>query len=257
LTYAVALACATLAAQVIYAQCSAGTREVTTAVNNAPYDGRFTFVRLSYKTGYGGYYYYGLPAWAHGYPSAEQSLTKILDGLTLIWKPRLDRTNVIAISDPELFNYPLAYMTEAGYLTLTGSEAAALRDYLLKGGFIIFDDFRNSRGNDGWDNFVAAMRQIMPDGKLVQVDATQPIFHSFFEIKDPRAFISCYDRAGGPEFWGMYEQNDPTRRLMFIANFNNDIAQYWEWSDTGFTPIELSNDAYKFGVNYVMYSLMH
>jgi hypothetical protein len=182
---------------------------------------------------------------------------KILDGITGMAKPHMDHTNVIAIGDPELFNYPLSYVTEAGYMMLTNTEAKALHDYLLKGGFIIFDDFRNSRGNDGWTNFVNVMRQVMPDGKLMQIDSTNPVFHSFFEINDPHAFVSCYDRAGAPEFWGMFENNDPNKRLMFVANFNNDIAQYWEWSDTGFTPIDLSNDAYKFGVDYVMYSLTH
>ena len=68
--------------------------------------------------------------------------------------------------------------------------------------------------------------------------------------------MACYDREP-PEFWGMFENNDPTKRLMFIANFNNDISQYWEWSDTGLVPIDLSNDAYKFGVNYMMYGLTH
>jgi hypothetical protein len=257
LTYALGLACVALAAQAVYAQCTTGTREPTTEVHNAPYDGRFTFVRLAYENGPGGYYYYGLPAWAHGYPSADQSLMKILEGVSSIAKPHLDRTNVIAISDPELFNYPLSYMTEPGYLTLNDTEAKALRDYLLKGGFIIFDDFRNSRGNDGWGNFVQAMRQVMPEGRLVPLENTNPVFHSFFEIKNPHDFIACYDRAGDAQFWGMFENNDPTRRLMFVANFNNDIAQYWEWSDTGLTPIALTNDAYKFGVNYVMYSLTH
>lgn len=257
LTYAVLMAGIALAAEAVYAQCTAGTREATTAVHNAPYDARFTFARLAYETGPGGYYYHNLPAWAHGYPSAEQNLMKILDGLTGIVKPHMDHTNVIAISDPELFNYPLTYMTEAGYLTLNPTEAKALRDYLLKGGFIIFDDFRSNRGNDGWNNFVESMRQVMPEGRLMPLENTNPVFHSFFEIKDPHAFISCYDPAGGAEFWGMFENNDPSKRLMFVANFNNDIAQYWEWSDTGFTPIALSNDAYKFGVNYVMYSLTH
>jgi hypothetical protein len=257
LTYAAVLACLALAAQAVYAQCTTGTREVTTAVHNAPYDARFTFVRLAYETGPGGYYYYNLPSWAHGYPESEQSLMKILEGLTGIVKPHMDLTNVIAIGDPELFNYPLSYMTEAGYLTLNPTQARALRDYLLKGGFVIFDDFRNSRGNDGWDNFVSVMRQVMPDGKLVQLEDSSPIFHSFFEIKEAHSFVPCYDRGGPPEFWGMFENNDPSKRLMFIANFNNDISQYWEWSDTGFTPIALSNDAYKFGVNYVMYSLTH
>jgi hypothetical protein len=248
-----------LAARVVYAQCGTGTREATTAVHNAPYDGTFTFCRLAYESGPGGYYYYRLPAWAHGYPSSERSLMKILEGLTGLVKPRMDRTNVVAIGDPDMFNYPLAYMTEAGYLTVTDAQARALRDYMLKGGFVIFDDFRGDaqRGNDGWENFVRVMQRVMPEGKLMQIDQANPIFHSFFEIQDPGAFIPCYDRGGPPEFWGMFEDNDPAKRLLFVANFNNDIAQYWEWSDTGFTPIELSNDAYKFGVNYVMYALTH
>src|SRR5207249_4298212 len=112
--------------------------------------------------------------------------------------------NVIEIGDPELFNYPLSYMTEAGYLRVTSAEARALHDYLLKGGFIIFDDFRNGRGNDGWDNFVAVMHQVMPEGKLVQLENDNPVFHSFFEINNPHEFVPCYDRAGPPEFWGMF-----------------------------------------------------
>src|ERR1700674_3475147 len=81
MTYLIGLACVVLAARVVYAQCSTGTREATTAVHNAPYDATFTFCRLAYESGPGGYYYYGLPAWAHGYPSSERSLMKILEGI--------------------------------------------------------------------------------------------------------------------------------------------------------------------------------
>jgi uncharacterized protein DUF4159 len=259
LTYLAAFAAVAFAARAVYGQCSTGTREATTAIDNAPYDGRFTFCRLAYQTGPGGYYYYRLPSWAHGYPTSDRSLMKILEGLTDIAKPHMDKTNVVAIGDPAMFNYPISYMTEAGYLTATDAEAKALHDYMLKGGFIIFDDFRPDfqRGNDGWRNFVDVMRRVMPEGKLMAVDSNNPIFHSFFEIPDPHSFVSCYDRGGPPEFWGMFENNDPAKRLMFIANFNNDISQYWEWSDTGLVPIDLSNDAYKFGVNYVMYGLTH
>ena len=247
-----------IAVRVVSGQCNTGTLEPTDEVHNAAYDSQFTFCRLAYKTGPGGYYYYGLPAWAHGYPMAERSLMKILEGVTRVIKPRLDRTNVVAIGDPEMFRYPVSYMTEAGYMVLSDFEAEALRDYLIKGGFIIFDDFRNNRGNDGWGNFERTMRRVMPEGRLVELDGSHPIFHSFFEIPAPTEFLTCYDRgAGPPQFWGMYENNDASKRLLFIANFNNDIAQYWEWSDTGLTPIDLSNEAYKFGVNYVMYGLTH
>jgi hypothetical protein len=252
-----AFACLALAARVVYAQCSTATRHPTTDIDNAPYDAQLTFCRLAYKTGPGGHYYYGLPAWAHGYPTSERSLMKILEGITGFLKPRMDKTNVIAIGDPQMFRYPIAYIAEAGYMVLSDDEARALREYFQKGGFIIFDDFRANRGNDGWENFVGSMRRVMPEGRLVELDGSHPIFHSFFEVPQPKDFISCYDRAGAPEFWGMYEDNDTSKRLLFVANYNNDIAQYWEWSDTGLTPIGLSNEAYKFGVNYVMYGLTH
>ena len=60
-----------------------------------------------------------------------------------------------------------------------------------------------------------------------------------------------------PRFYGVYENNDPDGRLMLVANYNNDIGEYWEYSDTGWLPIDLSNEAYKFGVNYVMYAMTH
>ena len=225
---------------------------------NPKYDGRFMFARLKYTVGPGGYYYRGLPAWAHGEPFAEENLMKIMESISVL-KPHVDEGVVVGFDDPDLFKYPVAYMTEAGFWVMNDQEAQNLRAYLLKGGFIIFDDFRSNRGNDGWGNFTRAIKRIMPEGNLVELDPSNPVFHSFFEINDPYDFLSCYDSRSGlrPEFWGMFENNDPKKRLMFVANFNNDIAQYWEWSDTGLTPIDLSNDAYKFGVNYAMYALTH
>jgi hypothetical protein len=58
-------------------------------------------------------------------------------------------------------------------------------------------------------------------------------------------------------YLGLFEDNDPTKRLMAILNYNNDIGDYWEWSDMGYYPIDLSNEAYKFGVNYLVYAMTH
>src|SRR5690349_12648057 len=154
------------------------------AVQNVPYDGRFTFARLKYTTGPGGYYYMGLPAWAHGYPRAEDNLTRIIQEISVL-RPYVDgsgvRTNVLAADDPELCKYPVAYMTEAGYWTMTDKEATALRAYLLKGGFLIFDDFRPPpRGGGGWETFEANMARVLPDARVVDLDPSLPIFHSFF-----------------------------------------------------------------------------
>ncbi len=58
-------------------------------------------------------------------------------------------------------------------------------------------------------------------------------------------------------YQGIFEDNDPKKRLMAIANYNGDIGEFWEWSDTGYAPIDLSNEAYKVGVNYMIYGLTH
>jgi len=97
-TWLCVLACVALAAHVAYGQCNTGTLEPTDEVHNAPYGAEFTFCRLAYKTGPGGFYYYGLPAWAHGYPTAERSLMKILEGVTRLIKPRMEMTATLSVA---------------------------------------------------------------------------------------------------------------------------------------------------------------
>ncbi len=223
---------------------------------NERYDGRFTFARLKYETAPGGYYYMGLPAWAHGYPRAERNLMKIMNEVSDL-QPRLEESVIENLDDPELFKYPLAYMTEAGFWTLTDAEAAAFRTYLEKGGFVIFDDFRGDfRGGGGWETFAANMRRIIPDARFVDLDVSHPIFHSFFEIDSLDIIPQDYDR-GRPMLRGLFEHNDPKKRLMAIVNYNTDVSNFWEFSGTGFRPIEESNEAYKLGVNYVIYGMTH
>jgi hypothetical protein len=213
------------------------------------YDGRFAFVRLRYGGSDGGFW--REPPWAHDYPRAERHFMRILEELTLL-KPHRDASNILTLDDPELGKYPIAYMSEPGFWSMSEKETFGLRHYLEKGGFVIFDDFRGPH----WENFEAQMRLVQPEGRLVELDATHPIFHSFFEINS-LDFVQFYDRSYRPTFYGMFENNDPKKRLILVANYNNDIGEYWEFSDTGYVPIELSNEAYKLGVNYVMYAMTH
>jgi hypothetical protein len=217
------------------------------------YDGRFAFVRLRYELGGGRGGFGGFrrePPWAHDYPRADRHLMNILSEITLL-RPHMDDSNIFTLDDPELHRYPVAYMSEPGYWTLTDAEAEGLRTYLAKGGFLIFDDFRQEH----WYNFEAQLRRVLPTQRLVPLDASHPVFHAFFEI-DPARFISPY---GGltPTFHGVFEDNDPTKRLQIVANYDNDLGEYWEFSDTGWVPIDLSNEAYKFGVNYIVYGMTH
>src|ERR1041384_6486973 len=107
---------------------------------NVPYDGRFTFVRIKYQTAPGGNWYGGWPAWGHGYPLSEQNLMNIMSEVTYL-DPHVEQVNAIAFDDPALFRYPLAYVIEPDWWSITESEASAMRTYMQKGGFIIVDDF--------------------------------------------------------------------------------------------------------------------
>lgn len=225
-----------------------------------PYDGKFTFARLRYETGMprggGGFFRRGgwrEPPWAHDYPRAERNFMKILKEVTVI-DPYLGPAggSILGLDSPELFKYPVAYMSEPGFWTMTEAEAQNLRRYFQKGGFVIFDDFRGA----DLVNFEEQLRRVLPDARLVPLDGTHPIFHSFFDIDSPLDFIQMYDE-GQPVFYGVFEDNDPKKRLLLIANYDNDIGEYWEYSDTGYNPIDLTNEAYKFGVNYIVYALTH
>ena len=218
------------------------------------FDGRFVFARIRYADGYagGGFAYRQDLPWAHDYPRAERNLMRILESITLV-DPYMgaDGGTILMFDDPDLFKYPFAYMSEPGYWTLSEAETGGLRNYLLKGGFLIFDDFHD----DHLFNLEEQMRKVFPDLHWIELDATHPVYHSFFDI-DSLEYDSVYIPSI-PIFYGLFEDNDPNGRLLSVANQNNDIGEYWEFSDTGWLPIDLSNEAFKLGVNYIMYALTH
>ena len=167
-----------------------------------PYDGRFMFARLRYTQGVpaselggGRFGRRGVgrgqgPPWSHDYPRAERNFMKILDEITTIAPYTGPIGGVILdIGSPDLMKFPVGYMAEAGYWTQTDEEAANLRAYLTKGGFIIFDDFR---GGD-WSNFEAQMKRVLPDVRMVELDISHPIFHSFFDVAT-LDFVQFYGR---------------------------------------------------------------
>jgi hypothetical protein len=209
-----------------------------------PYDGRFTFARLRHGAEYGR----GEPPWAHDYPRAERNFTRILQEITLV-TPNVDASNVHTQEDPDLFTSPVLYVSEPGFWTMDEAGMTNLQQYVRKGGFIIFDDFRG----DHWFNFEEQVRRIIPNARLVEIAADHPVFHSFFSIRtaDTQGYY------GPASFHGVFEDNDPAKRLLLVANYNHDLGELWEYSDSGFVPVDLSNDAYKYGVNYVIYALTH
>jgi uncharacterized protein DUF4159 len=216
------------------------------------YDGQFTFVRLRWKSDFGFSRRGFSSAWNHDYPRAEQHLSQIIRELTAL-DMRTDGSLILTLDDPELFKHPIAFMWEPGFWNLTDREAESFRAYLLKGGFAVFEDFD---GAQQWNNFEMQMRRVLPEGRFVRLDNAHHIFDSFFQIRDIHAIVHPMSRIR-PSYYGIFENNDPARRLMVVANYDNDVPEYWEWSGQGLFPFDASNEAYKLGVNYLIYGLTH
>ena len=227
------------------------------SARNVPYDGRFTFVRVRYESSPEGYW--AGPSWAHGYPVAEQNLMSIMKDISLL-DSHADNINVVTLDSPELFRYPIAYIIEVGFWTMTDAEVVGLRTYLQKGGFLIIDDFKPEgwRGiyGGGWEPFAANVQRVLPGARFFDLQQSHPIFNSFFEIKFLDNFPQAYNE-GNPVFRAVYEDNDPRRRMLMLINYNTDVSQFWEWSARGLRPVDDTNEAYKLGVNYLMYGVTH
>jgi len=228
---------------------------------NVPYDGRFTFARIRYR----GFEHFGQegPGWSHDYPDAEENFTKILRDVTIV-RPFLQQgpmvgSVLIALDDPDLFKYPVSYMSEPGGWHPNDKELAGFRAYLLKGGFMIFDDFREGwRGDYDFTNLQKVVAQALPKAKWVQLTGSEPIFHTFFDVDLQKAInsTSAYGTRP-PTYWTIYEDNNPKKRMLIMANVDNDIGESWQYSATGFVPIASANETYKLGINYVIYALTH
>ena len=221
---------------------------------NVAYDGRYTISRIRYTANERGYYeFFGdrLQVWEHDYPRAERHLARIVKEVTTI-VPDLDASNIFMADDPKLTHFPIAYFCEAGFWGPTDKEVIGMRNYLQKGGFLIIDDFR---GED-WDNFLVQLNRVLPGIRPIELDVNHPIFNVFFDMKELPTVAPTF-RWLRPVFYGLFENNDPHGRMMAIVNYNNDVSEYWEWSDTGVFALDLSNEAYKLGLNYIVYAMTH
>jgi len=188
------------------------------------------------------------PAWSHDWPRSEEHFMKIMAEVT-----RLDVNpsgHITSFQTDDCFKYPIAYLCEVGYINLSNEEARRMAEYLLRGGFLIVDDFRRQRE---LANFINQMKLVFPDRSLEELPPDHPIWTCFYDISKLK-IEPPYDQSLIPQYFGISDDNG---RLMMVVDYNNDISEYWEWSDNPLYPIDQSNEAYKYGVNYVMYALTH
>ena len=218
-----------------------------------PYDGAWTFMRIQTASAYGGFRRGG-GGWSHDYPAADLNMATIMRELTYVdARERGMGGNVLTFDDPRLMQFPFAYVSEPDEWRVTESEARGLREYLLKGGFVIFDDFF------GYEmaNLHRQMSYVFPELSFIRLDGSEDIWDTFYRLDANAIYLQGPNKNGTPEFWGLFEDNDKSKRMLALGNAQADIGDLWEWAAEGWYPVDPTNDAFKMGVNYIVYSLTH
>jgi hypothetical protein len=223
----------------------------------------FVFARLVYREGlanFGGFFG-RRGSWATDWPKADKQFIFAINRMSNV-RVVLDKDIAIDIMDPNLFSYPFMYALEVGRgMTLSEVEAERLREYMLRGGFLVIDDFW---GTLEWRNFYSQLKKIFPDREPEEIPLSHELFHSFFDIDEilqvPNVNNGCY---GGPTYqrdgYVPYAMAifDEDRRPMMVINFNTDIGDAWEWADLECYPNEYAGFAFRMGINWIIYSMTH
>lgn len=225
----------------------------------------FTFCRIRYTS------WNRQPKWAVDYPDSDVNFSQRLEELTTIEVSRDEhgqvRHVVLDITDEELFNYPFVYMLEVGELEFTEPEIERLRTYLLRGGFLMVDDFWGQREWDNWEHEIS--RVFPPDEyAMVELGLDHPIFNMVFVLKEKPQIPSLYFWSGtgmtseryhdseDPHYKGIFDKNG---RLMVVVCHNTDLGDGWEreGEHEGYFNEFSAKKAYPLGINIVVYAMTH
>jgi hypothetical protein len=230
---------------------------------NGP-EAEFQMARVKYRTfGGGGSHGYFQPWWAIDYPLAEEHFFPALRRTTNVQVA--DEERHLELSDDRIFEYPFLFLQQPGMGNWrpTPNEAARLREYCLRGGFLLVDDLH---AEWGWAVFEKAIRQVFPDRPIVEIPDDDALMHVFFDLDKSMGIPGdrhlrigrggqTVARMEGPPHWrGIYDDHG---HIMVAVNFNSDMGDGWEHADDPFYPVPFTALAYKFGINYIIYAMTH
>jgi len=235
---------------------------IMTASGESPADGpeaEFRFTRLQYVDAGVGLSFGGWRggSWLVDYPEAEIHFREAVERLTRV---EFGEPGMVSLHDDTLFDYPWLYAVEVGQWYLDETEAAQLREYLLRGGFLMVDDFHGTRE---WQGFVASMSRVFPDRPIVDIEEQDEVLHVLYDVDQFTQIPGVaalrrgrtYESDGYTPYWrGIYDDDG---RLMVAINFNMDLGDAWEHADDPSYPEPMTALAYRFAVNYVIYAMTH
>jgi hypothetical protein len=235
-------------------------------------EGEFHFIRTEYTDlpeyhrgwGFASRAGRGEGWWLVDWPDADEHFSEGVRRLTRIdtGEPRHLR-----LTDDRLFDYPWIYATQTGWWGLNNAEIARLREYLLRGGFLVVDDMW---GEEQWQVFTETMNRVLPQKPITEIMEHDSVMHVLYDIGEKdRSFIpgTRHLRRGpggnvvvqqplgtSPAWRAMY---DGRNRVFVAVNFNTDIGDAWEYSDAPEYPEHMTELAYRYGINYLIYAITH
>jgi hypothetical protein len=225
----------------------------------------FAWSRLRYTPlggSFGGFGYSrgGFNTWSRDYPKADITFLAALRRLT-----RVDARSyqqVVDLETEDIFNFPFVYAVQVQSWTFSEQQASRLRDYLLKGGFLMVDDFH---GTADWESFLRGMRMVLPaDGyPITDLADGDEIFHVLYDIGQRfqvpgEQYVQTgrtYEKDGYVPKWRAIRDNKG--RVIVAICHNMHLGDAWEWADDAEYPEPFASMAFRVGIDYVMYSMTH
>ncbi len=200
----------------------------------------------------------GRSSWTTDYPRSDRHFTLAVRRLTRVHSRSVEQP--VNLDDGDVFDWPWLYAVEVGHWNLTDPQAKTLREYLLRGGFLMVDDFH---GTMEWSIFMESMKRVFPDRPVVDLENSEAIFHTIYDLDGryqvPGAqFVRSgrtFEQDGFEARWrGVYDERG---RLMVAICHNMDLGDAWEWADDPQYPEKYSALAIRIGANYVAYAMTH
>ncbi len=191
----------------------------------------------------------GHMGWSHNYPQSDQNLNEFLERTTRI-NLEITSYKIVELGSDEVFDYPFAYVSEPGEMELTDQEVINLREFILRGGFVIMDDFD---GSWQWAQMASQVKRAFPENTFVPLSINEPVFQILNPIDDFQDMAN-YVPGGEITYYGLF---NPKGDIAILAGHNNDLANFWDWYADGAMPLLPSTDAFRLGTNAVIYSMTH
>ena len=226
----------------------------------------WVFARLMYPPAfygrgwgrYGGDWREGWSSWTTDYPRSDRHFVEAMRRLTRVSTRSVEQP--VNLDWGEEYDWPFLYGVEVGHWNLTDEQVKAMREYLLRGGFFMCDDFH---GTQEWEVFMASMRRVFPDRQVVDIDDKDAIFHTIYDLDDRyqvpgQQFLRSgrtYEQDGYRAAWrGIY---DDKGRVMVAISYNSDLGDAWEYADDAWYPARFADLAIRVGVNNIVYGMTH